>query len=456
MARHAIVLLLAAVLAASSLVAANADGVPVYVMLPLNAITSDNQVNNPSQLSSWFKELKGGGVTGVMSDTWWGLTEPEPQRYNFTGYQSLLKLVANAGLKFQAVMSFHSCGGNVGDTCNIPLPSWVLSVGDSHDIFYEDAQGSKDPEYVSLFVDEEPLFDGRTPLQIYSDFMNAYAQAMAPFIKDGTIAEIEVGMGPAGELRYPAYRTPWTFCGIGEFQASGSYALANLKAAATAAGNADWGNGPPDNCGNYNSHLPFTVGFWSTNVDQNNYQSAYGKFFLQWYSGELIAHAERVLPLAQAVFEPLGVPIAGKVSGVHWWYLSPQHAAECTAGYYNTNNNNAYLEIAKAFAKYNADFDFTCMEMTDNESGFAACDSGPVQLVQQAKGAAHEAGIDFSGENALNVYSTSSYQQIEYQSAALGYLINEFTYLRLSSTLFQGNNFATFTSFVKTMAGLSG
>ena len=31
--------------------------------------------------------------------------------------------------------------------------------------------------------------------------------------------------------------------------------------------------GPPDNCGNYNSHLPFTVGFWSTNVDQNNYQS---------------------------------------------------------------------------------------------------------------------------------------------------------------------------------------
>ena len=123
MARHAIALLLAAVLAASSLVAANADGVPVYVMvsrqpacvanvaatvlphvsrpcacsryahqLPLNAITSDNQVNNPSQLSSWFKELKGGGVTGVMSDTWWGLTEPEPQRYNFTGYQSLLKV----------------------------------------------------------------------------------------------------------------------------------------------------------------------------------------------------------------------------------------------------------------------------------------------------------------------------------------------------------------------------
>lgn len=450
----------AALLVATTLAAlatpVQGNGVPVFVMLPLNALNSDNTVNNPSQLSSWFKELKGAGVKGVMGDTWWGLTEPQPKQYNFTGYQALYTLVREAGLRMQAVMSFHSCGGNVGDTCNIPLPSWVLSVGDSHDIFYEDAQGSKDTEYVSLFVDEESLFDGRTPLQIYSDYMTAYASAMSSFIADGTLAEVEVGMGPAGELRYPAYRPPWTFCGIGEFQASGSYALANLKAAATAAGHADWGNGPPDNAGNYNSHLPFTVGFWSDNVAQNNYQSAYGKFFLSWYSGQLIQHAQRVLPLAKAVFGPLNVPIAGKVAGIHWWYLTPQHAAECTAGYYNTNNNNAYAEISKAFAAYDADFDFTCMEMTDNESGFAACKSGPVQLVQQAKAAAHQYDIDFSGENALNVYSTSSYQQIEYQATALGYLISEFTYLRLGPTLFQGNNFNVFATFVKSMGGLSG
>ena len=28
----------------------------------------------------------------------------------------------------QAVLSFHACGGNVGDTTQIPLPSWVLQV----------------------------------------------------------------------------------------------------------------------------------------------------------------------------------------------------------------------------------------------------------------------------------------------------------------------------------------
>lgn len=38
--------------------------------------------------------------------------------------------VARAGLKVQAVMSFHAAGGNVGDTCKIPLPKWVQDLGD--------------------------------------------------------------------------------------------------------------------------------------------------------------------------------------------------------------------------------------------------------------------------------------------------------------------------------------
>jgi beta-amylase len=36
-----------------------------------------------------------------------------------------------------------------------------------------------------------------------------------------TIVEIQVGMGPAGELRYPSYpesNGTWSFPGIGEFQ----------------------------------------------------------------------------------------------------------------------------------------------------------------------------------------------------------------------------------------------
>jgi hypothetical protein len=43
---------------------------------------------------------------------------------------------------------------------------------------------------------------------------------MEGFFADGTITEIEVGLGPCGELRYPSYAQTqgWTFPGIGEFQ----------------------------------------------------------------------------------------------------------------------------------------------------------------------------------------------------------------------------------------------
>ena len=48
---------------------------------------------------------------------------------------------AVAGLRVQAVMSFHAAGGNVGDTCKIPLPKWVVDIGERNpDIFYTDKQ----------------------------------------------------------------------------------------------------------------------------------------------------------------------------------------------------------------------------------------------------------------------------------------------------------------------------
>lgn len=40
----------------------------------------------------------------------------------------LFKKARKHGLKVQAVMSFHTCGGNVGDSTDIPLPLWVLEA----------------------------------------------------------------------------------------------------------------------------------------------------------------------------------------------------------------------------------------------------------------------------------------------------------------------------------------
>ena len=37
-------------------------------------------------------------------------------------------MVKAKGLRIQAVMSFHACGGNVGDYAQVPLPDWVLQA----------------------------------------------------------------------------------------------------------------------------------------------------------------------------------------------------------------------------------------------------------------------------------------------------------------------------------------
>jgi len=45
---------------------------------------------------------------------------------------------------------------------------------------------------------------------------------MQDFLESQLIIDIEVGLGPAGELRYPSYsqNLGWVFPGIGEFQVS--------------------------------------------------------------------------------------------------------------------------------------------------------------------------------------------------------------------------------------------
>lgn len=57
-------------------------------------------------------------------------------------------------------------------------------------------------------------------MQMYADCMKSFRESMHDFLASGLILDIEVGLGPAGELRYPAYpgNQGWVFPGIGEFQ----------------------------------------------------------------------------------------------------------------------------------------------------------------------------------------------------------------------------------------------
>lgn len=92
--------------------------VPVFVMLPLDTVSLGGNLNKPRAMLASLMALKSAGVEGVMVDVWWGLVEKDgPLKYNWEGYAELIKMVEKTGLKLQVVMSFHQCGGNVGDSC---------------------------------------------------------------------------------------------------------------------------------------------------------------------------------------------------------------------------------------------------------------------------------------------------------------------------------------------------
>ncbi|XP_050371935.1 beta-amylase 1, chloroplastic [Argentina anserina] len=433
------------------------DGVPVFVMVPLDSVTMNHTVNRKKAINASLHALKSAGVEGIMMDVWWGLVERDaPGAYNWGGYNELLEMAKKHGLKVQAVMSFHRCGGNVGDSCTIPLPNWVVEeVNNDPNLAYTDQWGKRNYEYLSLGVDTLPVLKGRTPVQCYADFMRAFRDNFKHLLGD-TIVEIQVGMGPAGELRYPSYPEgdgTWSFPGIGAFQCFDKYMLSSLKAHCESEGKPKWGSTGPTDAGHYNNWPEDTPFF---RKEGGGWNSTYGEFFLGWYSQMLLDHGERILSAAKSTYRDEGVKISVKVSGIHWHYGTRSHAPELTAGYYNTRFHNGYLPIAQMLARHGAIFNFTCIEMHDHEQPQDA-QCSPEGLVRQVALATQKAGVPLAGENALPRYDDYAHKQI-LQASALnikgnteGKQMCAFTYLRMNPQLFQADNWRRFVSFVKKM-----
>eukprot|EP00735_Rhodelphis_limneticus_P013566 TRINITY_DN739_c0_g1::TRINITY_DN739_c0_g1_i1::g.18372::m.18372 TRINITY_DN739_c0_g1::TRINITY_DN739_c0_g1_i1::g.18372 ORF type:complete len:524 (-),score=125.20,sp/Q10RZ1/BAMY2_ORYSJ/41.11/3e-125,Glyco_hydro_14/PF01373.12/3e-62,Glyco_hydro_14/PF01373.12/1.1e-43,Trefoil/PF00088.13/2.2e-12,Trefoil/PF00088.13/1.4e+03 TRINITY_DN739_c0_g1_i1:462-2033(-) len=485
----------------------------VFVMMALDLVTNDGYLKSPDTFKSQLSQLKSANVDGIMLDVWWGIVERSgPKQYDWKAYQDVVRIAKEVGLKIQFVLSFHQCGGNVNDACSIPLPQWVRDVSKTEEIFYKDSKGHSTQEYLSLSVDDLPIFQGRTALQMYRDFMQSLATTFSSDLGT-TIIEWQVGLGPAGELRYPAYQLDrWSFPGVGAFQAYDRHMLADLKAAAEAIGKPEWGR-PPTNAGSY-SDLPANTGFFNDNActgeeyeyveleeeatcsisgNRNDcgyngitesqcisksccwspsstagapwcyypgttfcesWKSAYGQFFLDWYSKKLIAHGDKILAAASEIAKPKNVELAAKIAGIHWWYMTAAHGPELTAGYYNTQPHEGYMAFASMFAKYGIIFDFTCLEMKNSEQQNCGC--GPENLVAQTKNMASQAGVLYAGENALPRYDRSAYQQIENTARTYGSTgrpIHGFTYLRVSGDLL-GYGFNDFKTFVNNMHNL--
>lgn len=134
----------------------------------MGVVTPDNNFQNQDDIKRQLYKLKEAEVDGVMVDVWWGIIEAKgPKQYDWKAYRSLFQAIKDCGLKIQAIMSFHQCGGNVGDAVYIPLPQWVLQDGDGNpDIFYTNRRGTRNKEYLTLGIDNEPILGGRTPVQV--------------------------------------------------------------------------------------------------------------------------------------------------------------------------------------------------------------------------------------------------------------------------------------------------
>lgn len=410
--------LLVAPTSMSTATAATATGNPDFtanVMAPL-------EVSDWNQFSSQLSAVKSYGVDAVTVDVWWGKVEGAgDNQFNWSYYDQVFSTITSRGLDIVPIFSFHQCGGNVGDTCSIPLPSWLwgkyagtvyngITLG-TNGLKHRSEQGN---------VSNETVQGWATP--VVANEYQAFTQAFVA--RYGTtyanrMQEINVSLGPAGELRYPSYNSHDSGTGYptrGGLQAYSPLAVKSFQQWAVAkygtiAGvNAAWGSTltaqtqiqPPSNAGF----------FFSSSGDYRSTQ--YGKDFIDWYNKSLVDHGERMLDTVLAALGTSfpGAEIGYKIPGVHWSMTGPTpRAAEVAAGLVQTSvdmnaagTGRGYANIV-GLAKRVADsgrgviLHFTCLEFSDEN--FAPQYSQAKTLVGWIGAEAGRQGVKVKGENAL-------------------------------------------------------
>ena len=409
----------------------------VNVMAPLGLFDDNNNLKDQGKFTYYLDKLRDAQVDGVMIDVWWGYTEKNEKQYDFHGYEKAFQLITERNMKIIPVFSFHRCGGSVGDDVNIALPSFVHSGKP----WFVDGDGRTDDAYISFAYDEVKVSpSGRTPLEMYRDWMTAFNEKFGSWISQGKISEIELGLGPCGELRYPSYQDPkgWSYPGCGEFQAYDVEFTKLLKKDAIAAGKADFAH-HPTNVGGYNTR-PGGSEFWRDDAS-NGFNTEYGKWYIKWYAEKMNEHASRVMKVFREIYPT--AKFSSKIAGLHWWYMTSSHCAETTAGFNNFYNYDGYRDMITVFKEFNCDVCFTCLEMLAGDNG-----SNPPALVSQIIRDTHWAGLNFEGENALAIYDWDNYMRCKnWVSQGL----KEFTLLRMCDNLFWDNNYNTFKGFVQQM-----
>ncbi|MBZ9612393.1 family 14 glycosylhydrolase [Rheinheimera maricola] len=393
------------------------------LLCPLTAKTFSANVMAPLQVEdrAEFRQqltmARQIGVEGVSVDVWWGLVEQAgDQQFNWQYYDNIFADIRGAGLKIIPIMALHQCGGNVGDDCDIPLPVWIwqhyAAQGvSSADLQYQSEFGNRSTETVSLWADQWVLAQ-------YSEFMQAFAARYAALAPD--ISEINISMGPAGELRYPSYNSHdgdrTSYPSRGGFQAYSALAVADFRQAMQQ----KYQQISQLNLAWQSAHTDFSQLMPPANGDifihsGAQFNTADGRDFIRWYHNALLAHGQRMLDTAMLAFnnELANIELGFKIPGIHWKIAAndnSRRSAELAAGLiasdstYASENGFGYSGIISLAARYAAEprgviLHFTALEMDDNPA--TESQSMAKSLVAWVGAEANRQQVTIKGENAL-------------------------------------------------------
>jgi len=389
---------------------------PLAWAQPLNrpAVMAPLEVKNWDEFGDQLRKAKSIGATSVSTDVWWGKVEKDgDQKFNWEYYDKISKAIVDAGLKWVPILSFHQCGGNVGDDCDIPLPQWLwqqLGADNPNQLKYKSEKGNLSSEVIALWSDDKARSQ-------YVEFIAAFSARYKD--QAAHIEEINISAGPSGELRYPSYNAHdgFSYPGRGYLQAYSDAAIADFakyakdKYATLERVNAAWNSSltdwsqirPPSNADEF-----FGL------KDYLNIQ--YGKDFTYWYNHALVKHGEFMLKLAvEALNDSFpDVSLGIKIPGVHWQMNSPAipRSAEISAGLiptdidiFSDSTGHGYAPIVDMVKRMNVPkhrvvLHFTCLEM-DNEPAYPNYSQAKDLVFWVSKSAA-DYGIGIMGENALS------------------------------------------------------
>ncbi|RCU45520.1 hypothetical protein DU002_15840 [Corallincola holothuriorum] len=386
------------------------------------------QEENWIEFEREIRQLRKIGVSAISTDLWWGLIEGrQPGLFDWTYYDRMVEVLAANEMHWVPILSFHQAGGNVNDDFMQTIPLWLWGkLIENHDelesvrdLQYVSETGDTSMEYVSLWADEYVV-------PYYRQFMQAFRDHYQD--RADLIDEINVSLGPAGELRYPSYNAhDWgEYPNRGTLQCFSRLAEQRWKSHLKQKFKTVKALNYAFN-GQHKSFDSVAIPDPHPLFEQKNYlYSSWAREFLTWYQGELIQHGRGILECANDVFSEgamANVPLGVKVPGIHWEISDPAmpRVAEITAGLVaphpelGPHNRGEYVkllgQLVPSHLREKVILHFTCLEMINKDyEGYSRAED----LVNWVADAAAELGISLMGENALagELYGKQGWQQI--------------------------------------------